>query len=185
MQTEKQRAAADAVTEAAFRAACALFPTGVTVVTRYSGGRPYGMTVSSFTSVSLDPPLVLVSLARNLRSLAIFESATHFAVSLLKEDQRHLSSAFARSEGDKWAGAQHRAGVHAACPILHPNLAAFECECHARYDGGDHVLLLGRVLRIERPEEEAKPRPLIYFRGQYRELSDEHAEIAPFRLEGW
>ena len=169
-----------------FRDALGHFPTGVAVVTACGAdGQVAGVTINSFTSVSLDPPLVLVSLARNLRSLAIFESATHFAVSLLKEDQRHLSSAFARTEGDKWAGAQHRTGVHAACPILHPNLAAFECECHARYDGGDHVLLLGRVLRIERPEEEAKPRPLIYFRGQYRELSDEHAEIAPFRLEGW
>jgi flavin reductase (DIM6/NTAB) family NADH-FMN oxidoreductase RutF len=167
-----------------FRDALGLFPTGVAVVTACgAGGEVAGVTINSFTSVSLDPPLVLVSLARNLRSFELFDRATHFAVSLLKEDQRHVSSAFARVAGDKWADAQHRPGVH-ACPILHPNLAAFECECHARYDGGDHVLLLGRVVRIEQSEE-VNPRPLLYFRGQYRELSDEHAEIAPFRLEGW
>jgi flavin reductase (DIM6/NTAB) family NADH-FMN oxidoreductase RutF len=167
-----------------FRDALGLFPTGVCVVTACGeDGSLGGVTANSFTSVSLDPPLVLVSLARNLRSFPIFERAQHFAVTLLREDQRHVSAAFARTEGDKWADAQHRLGT-VACPIIHPNLAAFECETYGRHDGGDHMLLLGRVLQFE-TSGEAAPRPLVYFRGAYRDLSDEHVEIAPFRLEGW
>jgi 3-hydroxy-9,10-secoandrosta-1,3,5(10)-triene-9,17-dione monooxygenase reductase component len=167
-----------------FRDALGLFPTGVCVVTACGeDGSLGGVTVNSFTSVSLDPPLILVSLARNLRSFPIFEVASHFAVTLLREDQRHVSAAFARTQGDKWADQQHRLG-NVACPIIHPNLAAFECETYARHDGGDHILLLGRVIHLEKAGD-AESRPLLYFRGSYRELSDEHVELAPFRLEGW
>ena len=68
--------------------------------------------------------------------------------------------------------------------MIEPHLVAFECEVHARYDGGDHVLVLGKVVALN-VVGGATPRQLLYFRGQYRELSDQHAEIAPFRLEGW
>lgn len=168
-----------------FRDALGLFPTGVCVVTACGeDGTLGGVTVNSFTSVSLEPPLILVALARNLRSFPVFERAAHFAVSLLREDQRHLSAHFARTVGDKWAESrEHRIGK-VACPIIHPNLAAFECETHARHEGGDHILLVGKVIHIEKAAD-ADPRPLLYFRGNYRDLSDEHVEIAPFRLEGW
>jgi flavin reductase (DIM6/NTAB) family NADH-FMN oxidoreductase RutF len=165
-----------------FRDALGLFPTGIAIVTAAADdGAVGGLTVNSFTSVSLDPPLILVALARTISSFEIFERATHFAVSLLRDDQRHVSAAFAKSDLAKWQGGHHKKGNLA--PIIHPNLAAFECETFARYDGGDHRLLLGRVITIEAKQEHG-PRPLLYFRGQYRELSDE-AEQAPFRLEGW
>jgi len=167
-----------------FRDALGLFPTGIAVVTAATDdGSIGGLTVNSFTSVSLDPPLILVSLARTIASFPIFERATHFAVSLLREEQRHVSATFAKSDLAKWQAGHHRAGTAVAAPIIHPNLAAFECETYARHDGGDHLLLLGRVLRLESASEGS--RPLLYYRGQYRELSAEHAEPAPFRLEGW
>lgn len=167
-----------------FRDALGLFPTGIAVVTTVdAAGQPAGVTVNSFTSVSLDPPLILVSLARTSRSLDAFNAASHIAVSLLRHDQRQASSAFASTAGDRFSQVRHRAG-RGGCPVIEPHLVAFECEVHARHDGGDHVLVLGKVIGIDLAPD-ASPRPLLYFRGQYRELSEQHAEIAPFRLEGW
>ncbi len=167
-----------------FRDALGLFPTGIAVVTAAAeDGSVGGLTVNSFTSVSLDPPLIMVSLARTIASFDIFERATHFAVSLLRDDQRHVSAAFAQSDLAKWHGGHHRDGTDTPAPVIHPNLVAFECETYARYDGGDHRLLLGRVIRIESAPDGQSP--LLYYRGQYRELSQEHGEPAPFRLEGW
>ena len=166
-----------------FRDSLGLFPTGIAVVTAaLDDGTVGGLTVNSFTSISLDPPLIMVALARTIASLSVFEEARHFAVSLLRADQRHVSAAFAKSDVGKWQAGHHRTGTLA--PIIHPNLVAFECETYARHDGGDHRLLLGRVIHIETPHD-AAPRPLLYYRGQYRELSEEHGEPAPFRLEGW
>jgi flavin reductase (DIM6/NTAB) family NADH-FMN oxidoreductase RutF len=166
-----------------FRDALGLFPTGIAVVTTADPeGRLAGVTVNSFTSVSLDPPLVLVSLARTSRSLDIFDAAQYFAVSLLRDDQRHASTVFASTTADRFAEVRHRTGL-GGCPVVEPSLVSFECEVHARHDGGDHVLLIGKVAQFSLGSE--LPRPLLYFRGQYRELSEQHAEIAPFRLEGW
>ena len=167
-----------------FRDALGLFPTGIAIVTTVdAAGQPAGVTVNSFTSVSLDPPLILVSLARTSRSFDAFTAASHIAVSLLRHDQRQASSAFASMTGDRFGQVRHRPG-HGGCPVIEPHLVAFECEVHARHDGGDHVLVLGKVIAMN-VVADAAPRPLLYFRGQYRELSDQHAEIAPFRLEGW
>jgi len=167
-----------------FRDALGLFPTGIAVVTTVdAAGQPAGVTVNSFTSISLDPPLILVSLARTSRSLDAFNASSHIAISLLRHDQRQASSAFASTTGDRFGSVRHRPGL-GGCPVIEPHLVAFECEVHARHDGGDHVIVLGKVIAIRRPSDEP-PRPLLYFRGQYRELSDQHAEIAPFRLEGW
>lgn len=166
-----------------FRDALGLFPTGIAVVTAMlEDGSVGGLTVNSFTSISLDPPLIMVSLARSIASFSIFERADHFAVSLLREDQRHVSAAFAKSDLAKWQAGHHREG--ALAPIIHPNLAAFECETYARHDAGDHKIMLGRVIRLEAATDAASL-PLLYYRGQYRELSAEHGEPSPFRLEGW
>jgi flavin reductase (DIM6/NTAB) family NADH-FMN oxidoreductase RutF len=166
-----------------FRDALGLFPTGIAVVTAgIEDGTVGGLTVNSFTSLSLEPPLILVALARTISSFPIFERASHFAVSLLREDQRHVSAAFAKSDLAKWHGGHHRSGDLA--PIIHPNLAAFECEVHARHEGGDHMILIGKVLSFEADGADASGRPLLYYRGQYRELLAE-AEPTPFRLEGW
>ncbi|HUB94883.1 MAG TPA: flavin reductase family protein [Stellaceae bacterium] len=166
-----------------FRDALGLFPTGIAVVMAADDdGSVGGLTVNSFTSVSLDPPLILVALARTISSYDIFERASHFAVSLLRDDQRHVSSAFAKSDLAKWQGGHHRHGNLA--PIIHPNLVAFECETYSRHDGGDHRLLLGKVISMETGGDTAGL-PLLYFRGQYRELREEAAELGSFRLEGW
>ena len=167
-----------------FRDALGLFPTGIAVVTTLdAAGQPAGVTVNSFSSVSLDPPLILVSLARTSRSLDAFNAASHFAVSLLRDDQRQVSSTFASTAGERFSQVRHRAG-HGGCPIIEPHLVAFECEVHARHDGGDHVIVIGKVVAL-RVAASTPLNPLLYFRGQYRELSEQHAEIAPFRLEGW
>ncbi len=167
-----------------FRDALGLFPTGVAIVTTLDAeGRPAGITVNSFTSVSLEPPLILVSVARTSRNFDLFNVVSHFAVNLLREEQRHVSTAFASPTADRFGAVRHRAG-HGNAPVIEGHLVAFECETYARYEGGDHVLLLGKVLSLG-IDPNLPPKPLLYFRGQYRELSELHAEIAPFRLEGW
>src|SRR5665213_1368354 len=177
------RASGMTFTSRQFRDALGLYPTGIAVVTAATDdGSIGGLTVNSFTSISLDPPLVMVALARSISSLDIFERASHFAVSLLRDDQRHVSASFAKSDLAKWQGGHHRRG--ALAPIIHPNLAAFECEVFARHDGGDHRLLLGKVIGLE-AENAGTSRPLLYYRGQYRELAEEEGEPDWFRLEGW
>ncbi|HEY3918183.1 MAG TPA: flavin reductase family protein [Stellaceae bacterium] len=167
-----------------FRDALGLFPTGVAIVTTVDAqGQPAGITVNSFTSVSLDPPLILVSVARTSRNFDLFNVVNHFAVNLLREEQRQISTAFASPTADRFGSVRHRPG-HGNVPLIEAHLVAFECEAYARHDGGDHVLLLGKVLRLSITPD-LPPKPLLYFRGQYRELSELHAELAPFRLEGW
>ncbi len=167
-----------------FRDALGFFPTGVAIVTTVdAAGQPAGITVNSFTSVSLEPPLILVSVARTSRNFDLFNVVNHFAVNLLREEQRAISSAFASPTADRFGSVRHRPG-HGNAPLIEAHLVAFECETYARYDGGDHVLLLGKVLNLS-TDLNLPPKPLLYFRGQYRELSELHAEIAPFRLEGW
>jgi flavin reductase (DIM6/NTAB) family NADH-FMN oxidoreductase RutF len=152
----------------AFRNALGNFVTGVAIVTTLCGkGTKQGVTANSFNSVSLDPPLVLVSLARTLACFEHFERCSAFAVNLLRADQKELSRRFATRAADKWRGVNHTTGA-LGVPILEDRLAIFECRPHARYDGGDHIILVGRV---ERFAIEAGHPPLIYFRGGYREIA--------------
>ena len=147
-----------------FRKAMGLYPTGVTIVTGTTpDGEALGMTVNSFTSVSLEPPLISFNLAKSLRSLEAFHSLTAFAVNLLREDQTEISQQFAQSGSDQWTNTNHRSG-EAASPILEPNIAVFECEPYAFHEAGDHVIVVGRVLRFDMSEEVA---PLVFFRGSY------------------
>ncbi len=146
-----------------FRRALGQFATGVTVVTTLAGdGRKVGMTVNSFSSVSLEPPLVLWSVARNAPSFQDFTSATHFGVNVLAAHQHHLSKQFATPLPDKFAGVKCR--PEACVPILEDALAYFICRVVQQYDGGDHVILLGQV-------EEYKHQPgdgLVFHAGKYR-----------------
>lgn len=152
----------------AFRTALGNFATGVGIVTTLCGkGTKQGITANSFNSVSLDPPLVLVSLARSLACFEHFEACSAFAVNLLRADQKELSNRFARRGVDKWAGVDCQMGT-LGVPVLEDRLAVFECRTHARYDGGDHVILVGRV---ERFATECNHPPLIFFRGGYREIA--------------
>lgn len=162
-----------------FRHALSQFATGVTVVTTRSEGGPgkpafVGVTASSFNSVSLDPPLILFSVDRRSLSLGDLAGAGGYAVNVLDETQQHLSNCFAKANGDKWgwrAGAADDDGA-----VLLPDaLATFECEPYAQYDGGDHVIFVGRVTRHRARSE---GRPLIFFGGRYRTLDGMHAPSA-------
>jgi flavin reductase (DIM6/NTAB) family NADH-FMN oxidoreductase RutF len=144
-----------------------LFPTGIAVVTaKAADGSLYGVTVNSFSSVSLDPPLVLFSLARGLRTLTALLSAEAFAIHLLREDQQHISARFAKPLSNKWEGVRRRAGVTGS-PAPTPALAPLECRLYAQYDGGDHVIVVGRIAHIEK---DTGSKPLVFFRGRYHTI---------------
>ncbi len=158
------------VTAAEFRRALGQFATGVTVVTALdSAGRPEGMTVNAFASLSLRPPLVLVCLTRATRLTPVFESASHFAVNVLAATQRHLSLAFSRVTGDRFRGVSWRTWTSGA-PILEGCVANLECLRTGRHDGGDHVILVGQVERLAHDEKRA---PLLFARGDYHRLGKE------------
>jgi len=169
-----QRPAADLAEEHTFqprllRDVLGCFPTGVAVVTAVArDGSLHGVTINSFNSVSLDPPLVLFSLSRDLNSLQSLETAEAFAINFLRDDQAHLSSRFAAALTDKWTDLEYRAGLTGA-PVLVPALAVLECRPYAQYDGGDHVIF---VLRVSHIEADATRYPLVFFRGRYHALAN-------------
>ena len=143
------------------------FATGVTVVTaRAAGGHPVGVTINSFASVSLEPPLVLWSLGLASPSLAAFESCSHYAVNILAADQVEFSQRFSQAQEDRFAGIATTAGA-GGTPLLPGCSAWFECRNELRYPGGDHIILVGQVENFSRQE---KP-PLIFHGGQYRTLA--------------
>ncbi len=143
------------------------FATGVTVVTcRDAEGVPHGLTANSFTSLSLDPPLLIVCPAKVTTSADPLTSADHFAVNVLRTEQRPASITFSTPAGDRFGKTQWEEGAGGA-PLLTGSLAHFECARHAVHDGGDHWILVGRVLRARFEEG---PDPLLYYRGRYRRL---------------
>ncbi|MCS4502732.1 FMN reductase (NADH) NtaB [wastewater metagenome] len=150
----------------ALRNALGCFATGVTIVTtRGEDGSPVGLTVNSFSSVSLEPPLVLWSLVRRSPSRAAFERATHFTVNVLTTGQRDLSQRFATARPDKFEGVRWWAGAGGA-PVIEGCLAHFQCRQALRYDGGDHDIFLGRV-----EDFDASPagEPLVFVTGRYHQ----------------
>ena len=152
-----------------FRQALGCFATGITVVTSVGlDGEYLGFTANSFNSVSLDPPLVLFSLDRGAYSLKAFEAAGVFAINILREDQEAVSIAFARALSSKWDGVRTEIW-QTGSPILVDALASFDCETISMHDGGDHVIFVGRVLRLRAGVD---GRPLLYFRGAYRQIND-------------
>ncbi len=154
----------------AFRNALGLFPTGVAVITTMTSDlRKVGLTVNSFTSVSLDPPLVSFNLAKNLHSIDDWLRADVFAVNLLRDNQDRVSNGFARARTDKWIHADCFAG-RTSCPILSPNLATFECEKFACHGAGDHYIMIGKVVHFAAEDVDAAP--LVFYRGAYRNIGD-------------
>ena len=141
---------------AEFRAACGLFPTGVTVVTRrLEDGRPYGMTVSSFTSVSLDPPLILVCIEREAGFLEDLKTGLPFLVNVLGEDQQHLAKRFSnRREEDRFSGVDWIPDW-ANIPRLQCTVASFRCLVSEVVEAGDHLVLIGAVRGLERHQGRA------------------------------
>jgi len=154
-----------------FRRSLGEFATGVAVVTaRGRGNDLVGMTMSSFNSVSVDPPLVLFSVDRKALSLPAMLEAKGFAINVLAREQEGISNKFARALSNKWDQVKTTVG-HAEAPLISGALAHFECEPYANYDGGDHVIFVVRVVRHATHPD--KPMPLIFFRGRYRDLVDE------------
>lgn len=119
----------------------------------------------------MDPPLILVSLARSLVCFEHFETCKAFAVNLLRADQVDLSNRFASRGADKWSGVNRYAG-RSGVPILTDRLAVFECVTHAQHDGGDHIILLGKVVHFE---AESEHHPLVYFRGRYSRIASDQS----------
>jgi 3-hydroxy-9,10-secoandrosta-1,3,5(10)-triene-9,17-dione monooxygenase reductase component len=146
----------------ALRRALACFATGIAVVTtRGDGGAPVGLTVNSFNSVSLDPPLILWSIALTAPSLAAFRRNDAFAVNILAADQADICARFATPAPDKFSDVAWREG-RLGVPVLDGTVAQFECRTHARYPGGDHEIHLGRVVALRSSGE----RPLVVWRGR-------------------
>ena len=148
------------------RDALGCFATGVTVVTCVRDGEPTGLTVNSFTSVSLDPPLLLVCIAKQASSAEALISVPSFAINVLQTGQQPASIRFATRDEDRFGPTPWATG-EAGAPILQDSLGVFECERFAVYDGGDHHILVGRVVKAS---FDARLDPLLYFRGRYRRL---------------
>lgn len=156
------------IDQRSFRKALSQFTTGVAVITARSvTGNVIGMTMSSFNSLSLDPPLILFSVDRRAISLDAMLAAEGYAVNILARQQEHLSNQFAEARGDKWSNVEYEIG-HAQAPLLNGVLAHFECDPYANHDGGDHVLFIGRVVRFTAAEDSD---PLVFFRGKYHSLN--------------
>lgn len=150
------------------RDAMGCFATGITVIsTMGSGGAPVGMTVNSFSSVSLEPPLVLFSLARDASRIQDFIDAKVFAINILRQNQEEISSQFASSGGDPFPNTGFELADN-GCPIVPGCLASFECRAEKVFDGGDHHIFLTRVSKIGSDQDGA---PLIFFRGRYTQIA--------------
>ncbi|QBY04506.1 flavin reductase [Thalassotalea sp. HSM 43] len=149
-----------------FRNALGKFPTGVTIITSKHGDEQIGMTISSFNSVSLNPPLILWSIDKSARSLPAFTDSKNFAVHVLADDQQELSNLFARQGADKFAAASIETGI-ADVPLLTEYCARFQCEVEHQYDGGDHIIIVGRVLDFDVDEDKD---PLVFHSGRYAQL---------------
>lgn len=142
------------------------FATGVTVVTTLDKeGKPFGLTANAFTSLSLNPPLVLICVDKTVQCYPFFEESKLFAVNILGEGQEEISRRFATKGIEKFAGVQWHRGAHGLA-LLDDAIGHMECRIVQSYDGGDHTIYLGEVLRAEASGE----RPLIFFKGKYHRL---------------
>jgi flavin reductase (DIM6/NTAB) family NADH-FMN oxidoreductase RutF len=149
------------------RDALGCFATGVTVITcLQADGTPAGLTVNSFTSVSLEPPLLLVCLHKMAASAPALTAAEYFAINVLQTGQQPASIRFSTRAEDRFGSTPWACG-EAGAPILEESLCVFECERYAVYDGGDHDILVGKVVKAS---FDAALDPLLYFRGRYRRL---------------
>ena len=146
-----------------FRKTLGQFATGVTIVTTLDkGAAPVGITCSSFNSLSMDPPMILWSLAKSAYSLPAFEHAKYFNVHVLSADQGQMSNNFSRSGNNKFSGVDYAKGL-GDIPVLKGYAALFECETAHHYDGGDHVIIVGTVVAFRRKNKT----PLVFHGGQY------------------
>ncbi|AZN65153.1 flavin reductase [Acinetobacter johnsonii] len=148
------------------------FATGVTVITtRGTDGRKVGMTANSFSSLSLDPPLVLWSLSKTAPSLPDFVAAEHFAVHMLTKEQHQLSTHFARGAQDKFATVDH-GECDTGVPLLNEALATLVCKNVQQYEGGDHLIFIGEIQKYQQTAGE----PLVFHAGRYQ-IAASHPDL--------
>jgi len=155
-----------AITKEEFRAALGRFASGVTVVTtKDDSGKLFGITVSAFCSVSLEPPLILVCIEKRAGSHHAFQESKAFVVNILREDQQSVSNHFASHLEDKFSNVEYDAGIE-NLPVLRNCLVSLECRLHDSHESGDHTIFIGQIEKATVREEN----PLIYWHGKYREI---------------
>jgi flavin reductase (DIM6/NTAB) family NADH-FMN oxidoreductase RutF len=149
-----------------FRLACGHFATGVAILTTASPeGIPHGLTVNSFVSLSLDPPLVMAAIGHSSSMLGVFDIHENFAVNILSEGQRELSTLFAANVDNRFQGVSWETGVTGS-PLLAGTIAAIECRLIQRFDEGDHRVIIGEAIETHI----TGGKPLVFFRSGYRTL---------------
>lgn len=152
-----------------FRDVLGCFASGITVITTMSGDEPVGMTCQSFSSVSLDPPLITFVPARTSRAWPLIQRAGRFCVNVLAADQEHVSAQMATKGVDKFAGIDWEPAAATGSPVIAGTLAHLDCTIAAVYEGGDHFIVVGRVEHLEQhPADAGSTEPLLYFKGRYR-----------------
>jgi len=153
-----------------FRDAMARFASGVTIVTTLdSGGKAVGFTASAFSSLSLDPPLLLVCLQKDADCHAAFMEAEQFGVSILAQGQSPIAARFATKAIDKWDGTPSEPGRATGIPLIDGAAARLECRVHSRPDGGDHTILIGEVLTAESNGNE----PLLHYNRSFGRFAED------------
>jgi 3-hydroxy-9,10-secoandrosta-1,3,5(10)-triene-9,17-dione monooxygenase reductase component len=173
----------------ALRAVLGCFATGVAIITSRSATRRFGVTVNSFSSVSLEPPLILFSLANTANVLPDFQSVDYFAVNFLTHEQEFLSNRFARPSSAEWP-TEKVLDVRNGCPVFEDSLAYLECEKTAELEAGDHRIFLGKVTHFHNHDA---GHPLLFFRGGYgtytrdrgNQPSFAESSLSGFGVAGW
>ncbi len=161
----------DSVTAEVLRSVLGHFPTGVVIVTAMSGAEPVGMTLQSFMSLSLDPPLILLSAAKTSQSWPRIADSRRFMVNVLSDGQQGLARRFAKSGAEKFAGVPFTHSADTGGPMLEDIAAWVDCEVDAQYDGGDHTIVVARVLAGNACERiEHAHSPLIFHRSSFPRL---------------
>lgn len=159
-----------AVDPADFRAAMSQFASGVTVVaTHDGGGAPAGFTASAFSSLSLEPPLVLVCLDRRAECFDAFATCPAMGISILSEGQGEIAMRFATRGADKFGGSPMEEGPATGMPLVTGALAHVECQMHERLDGGDHLILIGKVVRARTSDM----KPLLHYNRTFGRFAAE------------
>ena len=152
---------------AEFRRVLGQFATGVTIITAMDDDEPAGVAANSFTSVSIDPPLVLFCVGRDSTTWPRIERARRFAVNILGEHQQELSRLFATKGADRFGQVEWHLGVGGS-PVLHDVIAYLDCQFWAEYDGGDHIIVVGRVLDLGVDHDAG---PLVFYQGKYGQFT--------------